>query len=41
MMTETFLPRRRRMRHALALPNLLTYGRLVAVTVVALLLQWP
>jgi cardiolipin synthase len=41
MMTETFLPRRRRMRHALALPNLLTYGRLVAVPVVALLLQWP
>jgi len=29
------------MRHALALPNLLTYGRLVAVPVVALLLQWP
>jgi CDP-diacylglycerol--glycerol-3-phosphate 3-phosphatidyltransferase/cardiolipin synthase len=41
MMTETVLPRRRRMRHALALPNLLTYGRLVAVPVVALLLQWP
>jgi len=40
-MTETVLPRRRRMRHALALPNLLTYGRLVAVPVVALLLQWP
>jgi CDP-diacylglycerol--glycerol-3-phosphate 3-phosphatidyltransferase/cardiolipin synthase len=41
MMTETVLPRRRRMRHALALPNLLTYGRLVAVPVVALFLQWP
>jgi CDP-diacylglycerol--glycerol-3-phosphate 3-phosphatidyltransferase/cardiolipin synthase len=41
MMTETVLPRRRRLRHALALPNLLTYGRLVAVPVVALLLQWP
>ncbi len=41
MMTQTALPRRRRMRHALALPNLLTYGRLVAVPVVALLLQWP
>jgi CDP-diacylglycerol--glycerol-3-phosphate 3-phosphatidyltransferase/cardiolipin synthase len=41
MMTETVLPRRRRMRHALALPNLLTYGRLVAVPVVAILLQWP
>ncbi|HEY8072376.1 MAG TPA: CDP-diacylglycerol--glycerol-3-phosphate 3-phosphatidyltransferase [Methylocystis sp.] len=40
-MTQTVLPRRRRMRHALALPNLLTYGRLVAVPVVALLLQWP
>ncbi|MGA8173101.1 MAG: CDP-diacylglycerol--glycerol-3-phosphate 3-phosphatidyltransferase [Methylocystis sp.] len=40
-MTQTALPRRRRMRHALALPNLLTYGRLVAVPVVALLLQWP
>ena len=40
-MTETVLPRRRRMRHALALPNLLTYGRLVAVPVVAILLQWP
>ena len=40
-MTETVLPRRRRMRHALALPNLLTYGRLAAVPVVALLLQWP
>jgi CDP-diacylglycerol--glycerol-3-phosphate 3-phosphatidyltransferase/cardiolipin synthase len=41
MMTQTVLPRRRRLRHALALPNLLTYGRLVAVPVVALLLQWP
>ncbi len=41
MMTETALPRRRRLRHALALPNLLTYGRLVAVPVVALVLQWP
>jgi len=40
-MTETVLPRRRRMRHALALPNLLTYRRLFAVPVVALLLQWP
>ncbi|HXY57007.1 MAG TPA: CDP-diacylglycerol--glycerol-3-phosphate 3-phosphatidyltransferase [Methylocystis sp.] len=40
-MTETALPRRRRLRHALALPNLLTYGRLVAVPVVAALLQSP
>ena len=40
-MTETALPPRRR-RHTLALPNILTYGRLVAVPVVAgLLLQWP
>ena len=37
----TALPRRRRLRHALALPNLLTYGRLVAVPVVALFLQSP
>jgi len=29
------------LRHALALPNLLTYGRLVAVPVVALFLQSP
>ena len=40
-MTQTALPRRRRLRHALALPNLLTYGRLVAVPVVAYLLQSP
>ena len=40
-MTETALPRRRRLRHALALPNLLTYGRLLAVPVVAALLQSP
>jgi cardiolipin synthase (CMP-forming) len=40
-MTETALPRRRRLRHALALPNLLTYGRLLAVPFVALLLQSP
>jgi cardiolipin synthase (CMP-forming) len=40
-MTETALPPRRR-RHALALPNILTYGRLAAVPVVAgLLLHWP
>lgn len=39
-MTETAIPPRRR-RHTLALPNLLTYGRLVAVPVVALLLQPP
>jgi len=30
-----------RRRHALALPNLLTYGRLFAVPIVAGLLQWP
>ena len=30
-----------RRRHALALPNLLTYGRLMAVPIVAGLLQWP
>ena len=40
-MTQTALPRRRRLRHALALPNLLTYGRLLAVPVVAYLLQSP
>jgi len=39
-MTETVAANRRR-RHTLALPNLLTYGRLAAVPVVALLLQWP
>jgi cardiolipin synthase (CMP-forming) len=39
-MTETAIPPRRR-RHTLALPNILTYGRLVAVPVVAVLLQWP
>jgi cardiolipin synthase (CMP-forming) len=40
-MTETAYPPRRR-RHTLALPNILTYGRLVAVPVVAgLLLHWP
>ena len=37
----TALPPRRRLRHALAIPNLLTYGRLVAVPVVALFLQSP
>ncbi len=37
----TALPRRRRLRHALAIPNLLTYGRLVAVPVVALFLHSP
>jgi len=36
-MTQTVLPRRRRLRHAWALPNLLTYGRLAAVPVVAAL----
>lgn len=41
LMTETALPRRRRLRHALALPNLLTYGRLGAVPIVAFLLQFP
>ena len=40
-MTQTALPRRRRLRHALALPNLLTYGRLAAVPVVAFFLQSP
>ena len=40
-MSETAVPRRRRLRHALALPNLLTYGRLLAVPVVAFLLQSP
>ncbi len=39
-MTETAFPPRRR-RHALALPNLLTYGRLLAVPVVAGLLIPP
>jgi cardiolipin synthase (CMP-forming) len=39
-MTETVAANRRR-RHTLALPNLLTFGRLAAVPVVALLLQWP
>jgi cardiolipin synthase (CMP-forming) len=39
-MTQTAFPRRR-MRHALALPNLLTYGRLAAVPVVAWFLLWP
>jgi len=39
-MTETAVPNRRR-RHTLALPNLLTYGRLVAVPVVAWLLLPP
>jgi CDP-diacylglycerol--glycerol-3-phosphate 3-phosphatidyltransferase/cardiolipin synthase len=39
-MTETAVPPRRR-RHTLALPNLLTYGRLAAVPVVAGLLLWP
>jgi cardiolipin synthase len=41
MMTQTAMPRRRRLRHAWALPNVLTYGRLVAVPVVAALLQSP
>ncbi len=39
-MTSTAIPPPRR-RHALALPNILTYGRLAAVPVVAGLLQWP
>jgi cardiolipin synthase (CMP-forming) len=39
-MTETLAPPRRK-RHTLALPNLLTYGRLVAVPVVAALLLAP
>jgi CDP-diacylglycerol--glycerol-3-phosphate 3-phosphatidyltransferase/cardiolipin synthase len=38
-MTETAVPPRRR-SHTLALPNLLTYGRLIAVPVVAGLLLW-
>jgi cardiolipin synthase len=40
-MTSTANTTPRRRRHALALPNILTYGRLVAVPVVAALLQWP
>lgn len=39
-MTSTAIPPPRR-RHALALPNILTYGRLAAVPVVVGLLQWP
>lgn len=39
-MTSTAIPPPRR-RHALALPNILTYGRLFAVPIVAGLLQWP
>jgi CDP-diacylglycerol--glycerol-3-phosphate 3-phosphatidyltransferase/cardiolipin synthase len=39
-MTETAVPPRRR-SHALALPNILTYGRLLAVPVVAGLLLAP
>jgi cardiolipin synthase len=39
LMTSTAIPPRR--RRAFALPNILTYGRLVAVPVVAGLLQWP
>ncbi|HEY8261588.1 MAG TPA: CDP-diacylglycerol--glycerol-3-phosphate 3-phosphatidyltransferase [Methylosinus sp.] len=39
-MTSTAIPPPRR-RHAFSLPNILTYGRLVAVPVVAALLQWP
>ncbi|MDE2361783.1 MAG: CDP-diacylglycerol--glycerol-3-phosphate 3-phosphatidyltransferase [Hyphomicrobiales bacterium] len=38
-MSETSLPRSR--SHALALPNLLTYGRVVAVPVVVALMFWP
>ena len=38
-MTETAVPPRRR-SHVLALPNLLTYGRLLAVPIVAGLLLW-
>lgn len=38
-MSETSLPRRK--SHALALPNLLTYGRVVAVPVVVGLMFWP
>lgn len=38
-MSETAVPPRRQ-SHALALPNLLTYGRLLAVPVVAGLLLW-
>ncbi|WP_244613082.1 CDP-diacylglycerol--glycerol-3-phosphate 3-phosphatidyltransferase [Methylosinus sp. Ce-a6] len=38
-MTSTAIPPRR--GRALSLPNILTYGRLVAVPVVAGLLQWP
>jgi cardiolipin synthase (CMP-forming) len=38
-MSETSLPRRK--NHALALPNLLTYGRVVAVPVVVALMFWP
>lgn len=39
-MTSTAIPPPRR-RLALALPNILTYGRLAAVVIVAVLLQWP
>ncbi len=38
-MSETTLQRRK--SHALALPNLLTYGRVVAVPVVVALMLWP
>jgi cardiolipin synthase (CMP-forming) len=38
-MSETSLPRRK--NHALALPNLLTYGRVVAVPLVVALMFWP
>lgn len=38
-MSETSLPRRR--NHALALPNILTYGRVVAVPIVVALMFWP
>ncbi|MFO1115723.1 MAG: CDP-diacylglycerol--glycerol-3-phosphate 3-phosphatidyltransferase [Beijerinckiaceae bacterium] len=38
-MSETSLPRRR--NHTLALPNLLTYGRVAAVPVVVALMFWP
>lgn len=40
-MTSTANTSPSRRRHALALPNILTYGRLVAVPIVAGLLQWP
>lgn len=38
-MSETSLPRRK--NHTLALPNILTYGRVAAVPVVVALMFWP